>query len=390
MHYQQWLADQKETASPSCTLSAPEYLPRLRGQRERFLITRLCDITGLDRLGIPVVQAVRPLSLSNSVSQGKGFELEQAAVAATMESIETAVAERIPETGLITCTPADMCGAEALHLLAPLLHEDIDWDEWHHSPVDWIAGLDLASGALAYVPSATVFTDYTVGAPHSASPFIRNTTGLGAGASPEQALRQGLTESLEQLATGEAGSVHGFFEKFRLDLDQCASARTLSAVRYMEKAGYHCASYLCPSRSDVFTVWTRVIEAADTPLGLLWPADGFACRLSLGDAIESSLLEAVQTRCSVIAGSRDDITRAYYPRRIDRELRAFEAERIRHGSLLKTPIGGMTGTQDAAHWLARLLHAFQEQDRRPVLVPLLAEPEVPLFVVRIVAFGLPS
>jgi hypothetical protein len=34
-------------------------------------ITRLGDLTGLDRIGIPVVQAVRPLELANSVTQGK-------------------------------------------------------------------------------------------------------------------------------------------------------------------------------------------------------------------------------------------------------------------------------------------------------------------------------
>ena len=371
-------------------LSPRHYLQTLKKQRERFSITRLCDVTGLDRIGIPVVQAVRPLSLSNSVSQGKGFDLGQAAVAAMMESIETAVAEQIPRTRLITSTPADMCGPEALHVLAPLLYGDIEWEEWRDFPVEWIAGLDLASGAVAYVPSATVFTDYTIDSPHSSAPFIRNTTGLGAGACLEQAIKQGLTESLERLATGQAKSVHGFFENFRLDLDQYANERTLGHIRQMENSGYYSGSYLCPSPPGVCTVWTRVIEATDTPLGLPWPADGFACRLSLGDAMESSFLEAVQTRCSVIAGSRDDITRAYYPRYIDPELRKFEAEQIRGGRSLKAPLDSMTGTHEAGPWLEKLVQAFQAEGQRPVLVPLLVEPEVPLFVVRIVGLGLLS
>jgi ribosomal protein S12 methylthiotransferase accessory factor YcaO len=45
-------------------------------------ITRLGNITGLDRIGIPVAIAVRPNSRSVSVSQGKGLELPQALASA--------------------------------------------------------------------------------------------------------------------------------------------------------------------------------------------------------------------------------------------------------------------------------------------------------------------
>src|SRR5689334_18436902 len=59
-------------------------------------ITRVADITGLDRLGtVPVVQATRPFSLSNVVSQGKGASLCDAAVSAIMESAESFFAERL-------------------------------------------------------------------------------------------------------------------------------------------------------------------------------------------------------------------------------------------------------------------------------------------------------
>ena len=60
----------------------------LMAMREALGITRIADITGLDRLGIPVMQAVRPFSLSNAVSQGKGASLAQAAISAILESAE--------------------------------------------------------------------------------------------------------------------------------------------------------------------------------------------------------------------------------------------------------------------------------------------------------------
>src|SRR5213075_1694441 len=58
-------------------------------------ITRLANVTGLDRIGIPVVVACRPNSRSLAVSQGKGLDLAAARASALMESVEACHAERI-------------------------------------------------------------------------------------------------------------------------------------------------------------------------------------------------------------------------------------------------------------------------------------------------------
>src|SRR5687767_1191760 len=65
----------------------------LAGRLSRFGITRVADVTGLDRIGIPVVVAVRPAAKSLSVAQGKGLSLDAAIVSAIMESIEVWHAE---------------------------------------------------------------------------------------------------------------------------------------------------------------------------------------------------------------------------------------------------------------------------------------------------------
>ena len=62
-----------------------ETLSRYRPLALRMGITRLGNITGLDRIGIPVAVAVRPNSRSVSVSQGKGVDLTQAITSALME-----------------------------------------------------------------------------------------------------------------------------------------------------------------------------------------------------------------------------------------------------------------------------------------------------------------
>ena len=61
----------------------------------RFGITRVANITGLDRIGIPVWICVRPLGRSLSVAQGKGLTSELAEVSAVMESIECHHAEHV-------------------------------------------------------------------------------------------------------------------------------------------------------------------------------------------------------------------------------------------------------------------------------------------------------
>ena len=64
----------------------------------RMGITRLANITGLDRIGIPVAIAVRPNSRSVSVSQGKGYDLPQAMASALMEACEGFHAEEIGQS----------------------------------------------------------------------------------------------------------------------------------------------------------------------------------------------------------------------------------------------------------------------------------------------------
>jgi ribosomal protein S12 methylthiotransferase accessory factor YcaO len=59
----------------------------------RFGITRVADITGLDRINIPVATAIRPMSRSIAVAAGKGVDLVAAKTSAAMEAIECAHAD---------------------------------------------------------------------------------------------------------------------------------------------------------------------------------------------------------------------------------------------------------------------------------------------------------
>ena len=58
-------------------------------------ITRLADLTGLDRIGVPVFAAIRPNSRSVATSQGKGLTADAARAGALMEAVERWHAESI-------------------------------------------------------------------------------------------------------------------------------------------------------------------------------------------------------------------------------------------------------------------------------------------------------
>ncbi|MCA1994935.1 MAG: hypothetical protein LDL41_23230, partial [Coleofasciculus sp. S288] len=84
------------TASPQGTLE------QVRPYFKSVGLTRIANITGLDRIGIPVTISIRPNSDSVVTSSGKGITLEAAMVSAAMESIELYCAETIilPEINL--------------------------------------------------------------------------------------------------------------------------------------------------------------------------------------------------------------------------------------------------------------------------------------------------
>src|SRR5690606_1525030 len=98
-----------------------ELLVRLSPLMKIAGITRLANITGLDQIGIPVALAVRPLSRSISVSQGKGVTLHAAKISAVMESLEQFFAEHI-DVPLTLSSARDLCRTRRVADIGPLPH----------------------------------------------------------------------------------------------------------------------------------------------------------------------------------------------------------------------------------------------------------------------------
>src|SRR6516165_9911182 len=60
---------------------------------EGFAISRVADLTGLDRIGVPVYACSRVLSQSIAIHSGKGITSEASRAGAILEAIEFEVAE---------------------------------------------------------------------------------------------------------------------------------------------------------------------------------------------------------------------------------------------------------------------------------------------------------
>lgn len=271
-------------------------------------ISRLADLTGLDRIGLPVVQAVRPAALSEVTSLGRGLSIMEAAVGATMESLERFYAEAIPTERLVLATANDLQIADGLfeNLLATDCRSD-----WRRMAILWIRGIDVATGAEQPIPVELVHTCYTDPPPPYDGLFIRTTTGLACHTTASGALVHGLFECIERDAIARAFTTHGFFDRMRMDAFGLGKSvdhiMSLACVRGISFGLWH-----APSPAKIPVVWCQAIEAGPGEPILALPTEGYAAALSIEAAASSAMLEALSARAGAISGARDDQTRDHY------------------------------------------------------------------------------
>ena len=65
-------------------------------------VTRVADVTRLDRIGLPCWQAIRPMGRSLSVHQGKGVTDDDARLGAVLEALEAHCGEQF-DAPIRTC-----------------------------------------------------------------------------------------------------------------------------------------------------------------------------------------------------------------------------------------------------------------------------------------------
>ena len=163
---------------------------------ESLGVTRIADITGLDRLGIPVYSSVVPDSADAlSVYNGKGVRPIDAKAGALMEAIERQIAlnARLPiaEDSLAHLR-------EKTAVLDPAsVNYELRSDYSEEQTYSWCEALDIATGQQCYVPAKLagyMWRDI----PHPPTFVTTDTNGLASGNTREEAICHALCELAER------------------------------------------------------------------------------------------------------------------------------------------------------------------------------------------------
>jgi len=367
-------------------LVAPDAtIERIAPLKARMGITRVANVTGLDRIGIPVVMVCRPNSRSISVSQGKGIDLDAARASGLMESVESYHAERIE-------LPLKLASLQDLQDRHRVVDVDALPKITHRRfrpslQILWIEGRDLISGASVWLPYETVHSDCTLPQPAGSGCFLAGTNGLASGNHLLEAINHAICEVVERDATSvwnhlDAARRHAL----RLDLGTVDDADCRCVLERLEQRGFEVAVWDITSDIGIASFYCLIVDRLHERAH---PGAGAGTHSARGVALLRALTEAVQVRTTYIAGSRDDLPpSAFTPAAIEQKLE--DARRLMAGSgpgraFHSVPSHDNESFGDDLAWLlARLGAAGIER----IVAVDLTRPDLAIPVVRVVIPGL--
>ena len=297
----------KRTGDRVCT--PEETLDRVRPLLPRAGITRLADVTGLDRLGLPTVLAFRPNALSMSVSCGKGLTRPAAAAAAAMEAVEGFSAETLRGEEFVA-------GYERVRAERPCLEPDelplADGGLFDATrPVPWVMGWDLGSESEIAVPARVADLVPTYQDAFGFTAFRRSGNGLSAGNHLLEAILNGLTEVVERDAVGctLAAALRGYLPP-HVDPDGWPSPPVREVRQRARDLGFELGFFDRTVDTAVPTYEATLTDRGGT--GETY--HGFGAHLDPAAAMMRAATEAMQIRLTYITGSRDELFRTAHQR----------------------------------------------------------------------------
>lgn len=313
-----------KTAGLTRTVPPEETARKVRSLARRLGITRLSELTGLDRVGIPTFAAIVPDSGDAiSVYTGKGVRRKDARAGALMEAIER-------QSALEARPPLVEATFEELRARAPTvdprsLVTALAEDYSEHAVYEWVEGYDLMSDSATFVPAAAAGYRWR----HLAhpSPFRGSTThGLSAGNCLEETVSQALCEWIERDAWTLAEVACHWRPRAVLEaltrrdpgLDfvddlECHPCLCLDGIgepvdgllARFRAAGLEPVVRSLTSDLGIAVVLASV--AADDGPGLPQVHMGLGAHPDLRVAASRALTEAAQSRCGDIQGMREDL-----------------------------------------------------------------------------------
>jgi len=271
---------------------------RLRPLLSTVGITRVADVTALDVLGVPVYQAVRPVSRNLAVSQGKGVTEATARVSAVMEALELWHAEDLGFLSEVAVTLGEMRGSNAIPL------SDLRWASGiripRGLPLAWVRALSCTGDRHGWLPRSMLELDFRMPLELKPRLFDLTSNGLASGNCLEEALVHGLCELMER---------HALFlvrkqlrRRVPLIVDSVEDPWLRGVVARIRAEGMKLALWDFTWETEVPVV---VADLVGSDLPHVWRGSG--CHPDPSVALSRALTEAIQSRLTCISGARDDL-----------------------------------------------------------------------------------
>jgi ribosomal protein S12 methylthiotransferase accessory factor YcaO len=302
-----------------------ETIQRVKPLMSRIGVTRVAEVTGLDRVGIPNFTTVRPREKGEGISyyNGKGLTRAAAQAGALMEAVERYSAE--------FCDLPVFC---ATHQEMQRRGPTVDPEEIivpratqyrSEIPIEWVEGFDLLQRQLTYLPLNAVVCPYE---PPARCPmlYFAGSNGLASGNTMEEALCHALCEVVERDATaisdaaGDlAQAVHRVFGLVSVRGASTSSSvpacplieltslppRALRLVRMMHRAGLMVYLRDVTSTAGIPTLDCAIVEPQFDGRHLVHGGSGTHPDARV--AVTRALTEAAQSRVAHIQGGREDL-----------------------------------------------------------------------------------
>jgi ribosomal protein S12 methylthiotransferase accessory factor len=266
-------------------------------------ISRVTDITSMDRLGLPVFTSIRPRGRALCVNAGKGMQTLEARVGALMEAIEFAVAEPgrshwSSQSWRIADLCEDWSGDLSFSQLAPRMGQTHGLDRI----VAAVECEDVAGGRAMWLPAELIFMPF--GDEDEQLAFGWSSNGLASGNSVDEATLHATLEVLERdaLAMNTLRDDSLWLPHHELPQEFQSLATRWKGL------GVDLAVRLVPNEFGLPCFKALLHESDDAVVSL---AMGAGMHLAPHIALARAICEAAQSRLSHIHGGRDDITHFY-------------------------------------------------------------------------------
>lgn len=293
-------------------------LENTKDKIKKIGVTRIADITNLDRLGIPIFSAIRPSAAQGAISiySGKGSTEQRARISAIMESFERCLAEKpglneniaegisapaLVESYAKAIENFNVLDPKTLLLPQPYIPQSL---------LEWIGAYDLINKEEVFVSANAVYHPYD--APGQCQKlFLSNTNGLASGNVIEEAILHGMLEVIERDAISIAQFTRNLGKEILLTKED---GHLYEIARKFKEAEIELKIWLVPTDTGIPTVIaaTDDVKLKDPALLVM----GAGSHLKPATAVVRAITEAAQSRVVQIQGAREDTDREGFIRSV--------------------------------------------------------------------------